>query len=184
MKNGEQKKREEERKKKRRRQDSNLCGETPMDFESIALTTRPRRQLQVRAIYNNHKPSAFQGRSQVTNVSWTCLKMLLKKMSPGKYTIITTSMWHTVGGRGRTRKMLNPREITFEKALCLVPRGLKGNRVYIQSMTVYYYYIGQSEEYVIRILWRSKKINWFFQQSILMASSSVKFSSTKFPKNM
>ena len=29
----------------RNRQDSNLRGETPMDFESIALTTRPRLQL-------------------------------------------------------------------------------------------------------------------------------------------
>ncbi len=27
----------------RRGQDSNLCGETPIDFESIALTTRPPR---------------------------------------------------------------------------------------------------------------------------------------------
>ena len=28
----------------RSRQDSNLCGQSPMDFESIALTTRPRLQ--------------------------------------------------------------------------------------------------------------------------------------------
>ncbi len=32
-------------KKSRSRQDSNLRGETPMDFKSIALTTRPRLQL-------------------------------------------------------------------------------------------------------------------------------------------
>ena len=29
----------------RSRQDSNLCGETPLDFESNALTTRPRLQI-------------------------------------------------------------------------------------------------------------------------------------------
>ena len=31
--------------KLRIRQDSNLCGQSPMDFKSIALTTRPRMQL-------------------------------------------------------------------------------------------------------------------------------------------
>ena len=33
------------KKKIRSRQDSNLCGETPFDFESNALTTRPRLRL-------------------------------------------------------------------------------------------------------------------------------------------
>ena len=28
------------------RQDSNLCGHSPMDFESIALTTRPRQHIE------------------------------------------------------------------------------------------------------------------------------------------
>ena len=37
----------------RSRQDSNLRGQSPIDFESIALTTRPRLLLEVRSKFNH-----------------------------------------------------------------------------------------------------------------------------------
>ena len=37
----------------RSRQDSNLCGETPMDFKSIALTTRPRLPCDIDVKWND-----------------------------------------------------------------------------------------------------------------------------------
>ena len=41
---GEEEREKKKKKRLRSRQDSNLRGETPMDFKSIALTTRPRLQ--------------------------------------------------------------------------------------------------------------------------------------------
>ena len=49
----------------RSRQDSNLCGQSPMDFESIALTTRPRLQCHLpfwQKLWKFRKSSLSQSR--------------------------------------------------------------------------------------------------------------------------
>ncbi|KAL5971048.1 hypothetical protein TSMEX_001219 [Taenia solium] len=50
----------------RREQDSNLRGETPMDFESIALTTRPSRRGRVLTLLPPPIQSARRRRGVVT----------------------------------------------------------------------------------------------------------------------
>ena len=55
------KKRKEKKKLFRSRQDSNLRGETPFDFESNALTTRPRLHfIYIVDSYSEHQESIIQ----------------------------------------------------------------------------------------------------------------------------